>query len=614
MLDALTIARQSLMTTRTAEGVFSQNAADIQDPNSIKKVIDYTAQKSGLLATVRESVNESLLTSSRHTLIKASELSVKHDFASKIEMQVGNVGENHSIAHQCGKLAAQFHALANTDRISLTNAKNTTYVELLSFVEKNKNFANAIQTERANASQNIAKKIALVNESLRSLANANARTLEVSKGDFSPVEQQRAALNELSKYIDVFARLESNGSYTLYSDQSGNQRLVYGNEAATFSYSDTFIVDPTTAFNPINLTINGATVDVTNVLKAGNGEIAADLYVRDVFTPALQQQVDQATTQMVTEFNRIHNMGTSTDLRSTITGDGIPGSAAITGTETLNTGNISGTVRFALLDSEHKLNNGTGNVSYKDVDLSGFAGGDINAFVAFLNGQLQPGGGSDLNITASITNGQFQLTTSDSNLGIAIGEQDPFGSSAVISNVERTSGEKSSFSNFFGLNNLLTNTLQPNSVGYTQLVKIRSDIVSNTGKGIAVGSVTMKTPPTTHDSALFGTHIAKELATGLTSNTMSFAITDTLDSKTSSLQEYFTSIVGNLSVMTRNFDREKKLAISSHVESTKLIASLSKTTHKEVQDNLTELALFQQMMLKVLASSLAMRDALFDVT
>ena len=151
-------------------------------------------------------------------------------------------------------------------------------------------------------------------------------------------------------------------------------------------------------------------------------------------------------------------------------------------------------------------------------------------------------------------------------------------------------------------------------MGYTQLVKIRSDIVSNTGKGIAVGSVTMKTPPTTHDSALFGTHIAKELATGLTSNTMSFAITDTLDSKTSSLQEYFTSIVGNLSVMTRNFDREKKLAISSHVESTKLIASLSKTTHKEVQDNLTELALFQQMMLKVLASSLAMRDALFDVT
>lgn len=615
MPDALNIARQSLMTARTAEGVFSRNAADMQDPNSIKKVIDYTAQKGGLVATVRESVNESLLTSSRQTLIKANELSVKHAFASQVEMQVGNVGENRSVAHQCAKLAAQFHTLSNTDRVSLANVKNTTYSELSSFVEKNKDFANSIQRERANASESIADKISLVNESLRSLANANARILEVSEGDFSAVEQQRAALNDLSKHIDVFARLESDGSYTVYSDQSGSQRLVHGNEAASFSYDNTLVVSPTTAFNPINLTINGTTVDVTNILKAGIGEIAADLYVRDVFTPALQQQLDQATTQMVTEFNRIHNFGTSTSLRSTIVGDGIPGAETITGTEILNAGNMSGTVRFALINSEHKLDSGSGTLQYKDVDLSTFGGGDINSFVSFLNTELTAGGvPNNINITASIVNGQLHLTTSDANLGIAIGEQDPFGNPVISSNVERNSGEKASFSSFFGLNNLLTNALQPNAAGYTQFLQIRSDIVANTGNGIAVGSLTMKASPTTHDAALFGTHIAKELATGLTENKMSFSITDTLDSKTSSLQEYFTSIVGNLSVMTQNFEREKNMAISSHIESTKLIETLSKTTHKEVQDNMMDLALFQQMMLKVLASSLAMRDALFDVT
>ncbi|PIZ33164.1 MAG: hypothetical protein COY39_03350 [Alphaproteobacteria bacterium CG_4_10_14_0_8_um_filter_37_21] len=615
MQDALTVARQSLMTARTAEGVFSRNAADMQDPNSIKKVIDYTAQGGGLIATVRESVNESLLTNSRQTLLKANELSVKHAFASQVEVQVGNVGENRSVAHQCAKLAAQFYTLSNTDRVSLANVKNTVYSELSSFIEKNKDFADAIQRERANASESITGTISLVNESLKLLASANARTLEVSEGDFSAVEQQRAALNDLSKHIDVFARLESNGNYTLYTDQSGSKRLVYGDEAASFSYDDTLVVSPTMAFNPIHLTVNGETVDVTNTLKAGRGEIAANLYVRDVFTPALQQQIDQATTQMVTEFNRIHNFGVSTDLRSTITGDGIPGFSAITGTETLAFGNTSGIVRFALIDREHKLNSGSGNVSYKDVDLSTFGGGDINAFVTFLNTELTAGGPlSNINITASITNGQFQLTTSDTSLGIAIGEQDPFGSPGVTSNLELTSGEKTSFSNFFGLNNLLTNALQPNSAGFTQQIKIRPDIVKNTGNGIAVGLLNMKMPPTTHDSALFGTHIAKELAAGLTENKMSFAITDTMDSKTSSLQEYFTSIVGNLSVMTRNFEREKTLAISSHIESTKLIETLSKTTHKEAQDNMMDLALFQQMMLKVLASSLAMRDALFDVT
>ncbi|HCU06183.1 MAG TPA: hypothetical protein DIC42_01175 [Holosporales bacterium] len=613
MSDPVSISRQSLTTARIAEGVLSQNAADMQNPNSIKKVIDYTSQKNGLEATVREAVNESLLVNSRQTLLKANELSVKHAFASQLEMNIGNVGENRSVAHLCAKLGAQFHTLANTDKVKLANDKNTAYVELSSFLEKNKAFADSIQKERENASQSISEKIGFINDALKLLAFSNERIVGAAKEDFSSVEQQRAALNELAKYIDVFPRLESNGSYTLYSDISGSQRLVYGNHAASFSYDNALVVSPETVFNPIKLNVSGSTVDVTNVLKQGRGALAADLYVRDVFTTSLQKQLDHATTQMAIEFNHTHNMGTATALRSTIIGDGIPGAATLTGTETLTAANMTGIVRFSLIDSEHKLSAGTGDVTYKDVDLSTFSGADINAFVAFLNSALKPGGGADLNIVASITGGQLQLATSDASLGIAIGEQDPFAETPVVSNIELGSGEKSPFSSFFGLNNLLTNRVQPNSVSYTQFLKIRGDIVANTGNGIAVGLLTMKTPPTTHDAALFGTHVAKELAAGIVGHKMSFSITDTLDARTSSLQEYFTSIVGNLSVMTRNFDREKNNAISSHIESAKLIEKFSKTTHKEVQDSMMDLALFQQMMLKVLASSLAMRDALLEI-
>jgi hypothetical protein len=614
MADSLTISRQSLMTTRIAEGVLSQNAADMQNPNSIKKVVDYTAQASGLTATVRESVNESLLANSRQTLLRANELSVKHAFASQLEMNIGNVGENRSVAHLCGKLAAQFHTLANTDKVKLANDKNTTYVELSSFLEKNKVFANAIQKERENASQSISEQVAFINDSLKLLAVANERVVGAAKEDFSAIEQQRSALNELAKHIDVFPRLESNGTYTVYSDLSGSQRLVYGNQAASFSYDNAFVAGPETVFNPIKLHVNGSTVDVTDVLKQGRGEVAADLYVRDVLTTSLQKQLDQATTQMAIEFNRTHNMGTSTALRSTIIGDGIPGKATITGAETLTAANMIGVVRFSLIDSEHRLSAGTGDVSYKDVDISTFSGGDINAFVAFLNNALKPGGAANLNISASISGGQLQLATSDASLGIAIGEQDPFSQTPIMSNIELESGEKASFSSFFGLNNLLTNRVEPNAASYTQFLKIRDDIVANTGNGIAVGLLTMKTPPTTHDAALFGTHVAKELAAGMVNHTMSFGITNTLDARTSTLQEYFTSIVGNLSVMTRNFDREKNNAISSHIESTKLIEKFSKTTHKEVQDSMMDLAFFQQMMLKVLASSLAMRDALLEIS
>lgn len=607
MADPLTIARQSLVASRTAESVLTRNAAEMQDPNAIKKVVDYTAENIGIKATVRESINESLMTASRETLLKAAETSVKHASAAHVESFVGGVGENRSIAHTCANLASQFQALANTDGISFGNAKNTTYVELSSFVEKNKTFANEIQKERDNANHSIADKLTLVNESLKLLAAANERVLVSVEGEFSAVEQQRSALNELSKYLDVYARLESDGKYTVYSDIGGSQRLVYDNIAAEFSYDDNTVVTPSSSFNPIILNVNGSSIDVTDILKNGKGEIAADLYVRDIFTPALQKQLDQATTQIVTEFNRVHNLGTSTVLRSTIAGDGIPGAATITGAETLIAGR--GTVRFALIDSDHKLNSGTGDVTYKDIDLSGFAGGDINAFVTFLNGQLVPGGGNDLNIVASVNgDGQFQLTTSDSSLGIAVGEL-----ASPASNVELNTGENASFADFFGLNNLLTNTLQSNDVGYTQQVKIRSDIIQNTGEGISAGALTIKTPPTTHDAALFGTNIARQLALGLTGQNMSFGVTDTLGAKSSSIQEYFISVVGNLSSMTKNFEHEMKIAVTSHVESTKLIERISKTTHKEVQDGMMDLALFQQMMLKVLASSLTMRDALFEV-
>ena len=144
MADPLTIARQALTAARTAESVLTRNATEMQDPNAIKKVVDYTAQPIGLQATVRESVNESLMASSRETLLRAAEISVKHASASQIEVQVGGVGEHRSVAHCCSKLASQFQALSNTDGISFSNVKNTTYVELSSFVEKNSEISNGI--------------------------------------------------------------------------------------------------------------------------------------------------------------------------------------------------------------------------------------------------------------------------------------------------------------------------------------------------------------------------------------------------------------------------------------------------------------------------------------
>ncbi|MDP2194115.1 MAG: hypothetical protein Q8K36_06285 [Alphaproteobacteria bacterium] len=66
MADAIAISRQSMITARDVETMYAQNATEMQDPNSIKKVAHYTTDHAqGVQATIVESINESLLLASR---------------------------------------------------------------------------------------------------------------------------------------------------------------------------------------------------------------------------------------------------------------------------------------------------------------------------------------------------------------------------------------------------------------------------------------------------------------------------------------------------------------------------------------------------------------------
>ncbi|MDP2194114.1 MAG: hypothetical protein Q8K36_06280, partial [Alphaproteobacteria bacterium] len=336
---------------------------------------------------------------------------MKFETASEIAHKMGSVDDQNSVAHRCMNLASQFQKLSKIDRNSLENAKSSTFLELRSFLNHSQEFTKNIQKDRELTHQYIREKLDQINDCLQAVHEANVIALASPTNPMAGAAQQRAALNKLSQFIDFHARQESDGTYTIYTDVSGEQRLVFHNQVAKFNYEDNDIVSPQTVSDPITITLNNTTTDATSILLKGHGEISAHLYMRDVFLPALQLQMDQASTAIVTQFNAIHNMGTSTVLRSTITGDGIPGTLFIDGTETL--GAASGTVRFALMDADYKLNAGSGNVAYIDVDLSGFGGGTINDFVTYLNAAFTPGAPNNINIQVSITGGQFTLSTTD---------------------------------------------------------------------------------------------------------------------------------------------------------------------------------------------------------
>lgn len=606
------ILRQSLKGLNDEKNMLQANAAELSNPNSVKKTTLTVATPFGPKKVIQEVVDETLIWNSRQTFLSAVGLSVKVNACESIEAQLGEDGSASTFSHFATKMATQFHDLASVDRVGLAGAQMTTVSDIKMFLSQTSSFSEAVQATRRDADSTIQSALEKINNCFTQISDNNLRIITSQKGDFSGIEGVRAALNELAQYIDVYARQETDGTYTVYSDRGGAQILVKGGEAGTFNYTSPPGVDPTTSFSPITVTYQGlASADLTPIFLNSKGSIGAGLYVRDILTPSVQKQMDQATSALYKQFNAIHNLGTSNVLRPQLTGSGIPTQTSVLGTELLDPSQVSGTVRFGLIDSDLKFAAvGGGQVNFKDINLSGFnaslmgAPATLTKFVDFLNTEF----GATLGITASINNNQVSLTATDANFGISIGERDPTGDPPVVSQLTLASGEKGAFSEFFGLNNLFTSSILPGSDGFSQKLSLRADIEQS--GGLCLGALTMDTPR--KNLALFGTHIAEKLHSSWFYDTKGFNASTTLISRGTSLDEYFKLIIKNHENMTKLFKTEKKFADSAHIEAGKIVQKYSKASAKEIEMSLTELAIFQKFILQFMTTSMSMQKALSE--
>lgn len=369
--------------------------------------------------------------------------------------------------------------------------------------------SSGIQKLRGNADQDIASSVTDINSDLQQISDLNKQIKqEAAAGQpTADLEDQRnSALQDLASQMNVSYFTTSSGDLQIYT---GSGQALVDSTAHPLSYTATSNVtaattyvagSPSSGFSAI--TVNA--VDITSQITSG--KVSALVALRDQTLPAAQAQLDELAQQFTASVNAVSNMGSS-----------VPPPTSLTGTTTVSSTtplSATGTVRIAVADQSGNL------VSYKDLNLSSDT--TVGALVSDINSNV-PG------VTASIdANGHLTISATGSGNGVAINEM----TSSVGS-----SGQ--GFSDYFGLNDLITGTNASN-------IAVRSDILSGTA-ALPTATLDSSATLTAGNSVLSpgSATVLNALSSSLTGST-NFAMAGGLGATTGSFTDYAAAIVANV--------------------------------------------------------------------
>jgi flagellar hook-associated protein 1 FlgK len=365
--------------------------------------------------------------------------------------------------------------------------------------------SNGIQNLRGNADQDIASSVKSVNTDLQQIASLNSEIKQAAatgQPTANLEDQRNTALEDVASKMNVSYYTTSNGDLQVYT--SSGQALVDSSGAHTISYTTAADVTSSTTYASggfSGITVNG--VDITSQITSG--KIAALVTLRDKTLPAAQSQLDELAQQLTSSLNAVSNKGTSVPAPTSLTGTAsVTSSDAVSGT---------GTVRIAEVDSSGNLK------GYLDIDLSTVS--NVGDIVNQINSSTATSG-----LSASIdSNGHLVITAADSGDGVSINEM----TSSVGSNNE-------GFSDYFGLNDLVTGTNASN-------IAVRSDLLDGSAT-LPTSTLSDATTLTAGSSVLSSGSqtVVNDLYSALTGST-SFAAAGGLAATTGTFANYAASIV-----------------------------------------------------------------------
>lgn len=321
--------------------------------------------------------------------------------------------------------------LASTDptsNLSRQQALNS----VTSFLSRSEGVAENIKSLTDEADSQITSKLKDVNNLLSQIDTLNTNITKASTSGQDPSGAQNTQsllIDKLSSLMDVTLQSDANGRVLVRG--SGGALLVGPGGAATLAFSS-----QGSAPGQITASIGGSG---DTPVTPKSGELAGLLKLRNTELPGLGQELGEYVSQAVEELNRAHNASSSVPAPSTLTGrnTGLDLPTAV--------GGFTGKTTIAVTDAKGAIQKRVDvdfSAGTMTVDGGASTAFDSSSFLSSLNTAL---GGS---AKASFSDGALSLSTGDNSTGIAIADD------ANSPSAKAGRG----FSQFFGLNDLVTST------------------------------------------------------------------------------------------------------------------------------------------------------------
>ncbi len=362
---ALTTALSGLNINQQQLAVVSQNIANANTQGYSREIgnqqaVYLSGEGAGVSVTdVTRQVNQNLVGAVRQQNSTVGQASVLSDYHNRIQLLLGQPGNNNSLDTFVSDFFNNMQSLAQTPQnTALQQAAVNSGVTLAGQIQQT---AQGLQSLQFQADGDIKSAIDNVNSDLTNLAEVNhnisdATLLGQSVGGLS--DQRDTLLNNLAQYINIQTTTQSDGAISITTgngtsllDSATTYQLSYtaassvGVFANNGSLSSLLVYRTDEAGNrigtPVQLASGGTPAQITSTLTSG--KIAGLLSMRDQQIPGLLTQLDTLAANLRDQVNIVENSGS-----------GFPGAGSLTGERAVGAQTLSqwnGSVHIAVLNS-----------------------------------------------------------------------------------------------------------------------------------------------------------------------------------------------------------------------------------------------------------------------
>jgi len=361
---ALNNALTGLNVNQQQLTVLSQNIANANTPGYSKQ----TAQQDSIyldgvgqgvnITGIRRKVDEYLTQAVQTQNSVVSNTNVINDYSSRIQLLLGNPGNQNSIDSFINTFYNSVQSLSQTPQN--TTAQQTAVNNGVSLANQLSGLATSLRELQFQADQDIARAVTAVNIGLNRLSELNTLiygSISLGKSVAELEDQRDSAVKDIGQYINISTFVQRNGHLSATTGSgipiidNSPYKIFYTPASSPVAFSDgsalgsmsIFRVDSNgnTSGDPLILVSAGEPANIKSVFTSGT--MAGLMEMRDRQIPAISSQLDNLASNLRDQLNTIHNSG-----------NGYPGATSFTGTRPVFAQQInqwSGKVRIAVLDS-----------------------------------------------------------------------------------------------------------------------------------------------------------------------------------------------------------------------------------------------------------------------